>query len=107
MLAAEDPSAAQGLLLLSYPLHPPEKPHQMRTAHLPKLCVPALFVHGTCDPFGSLDEMRAALGLISAPAELLAIEGAGHDLSRGGYDDVARRTVEAWAGMMGRGGQAP
>lgn len=105
MLAAEDPLAAQGLLLLSYPLHPPDKPQQTRTAHLPKLRAPALFVHGSRDPFGSLDEMLAALGLISAPAELLAIEGAGHDLSRGGYDGVARRTVEAWVSLMGRGGQ--
>src|SRR6266478_2202291 len=44
MLAAEDPAVARALLLLSYPLHPPEKPHQLRTAHLPKLRIPALFV---------------------------------------------------------------
>jgi predicted alpha/beta-hydrolase family hydrolase len=107
MLAAEDPSVAHALLLLSYPLHPPEKPQQMRTAHLPQLRVPALFVHGSRDPFGSLEEMQAALGLISAPAELLAIEGAGHDLSRGGYDEVASRTVEAWVKLMDRSRQAP
>jgi len=100
MLAAEDPSVAEALLLLSYPLHPPEKPQQLRTLHLPKLQVPALFIHGTRDPFGSLDEIRAALALIAAPAELLAIEGAGHDLSRGGYDTVARRTVEAWGKLI-------
>jgi hypothetical protein len=51
--------------------------------------------------------MHAALGLISAPAELLAIECAGHDLSRGGYDGVAHRTVEAWVKLMERSGQAP
>ena len=107
MLAAEDPSVAHALLLLSYPLHPPEKPQQLRAAHLSKLRIPALFVHGSRDPFGSLDEMHAALGLISAPAELLAIEGAGHDLSRGGYDDIAHRTVEAWVKLMDRSGQAP
>jgi uncharacterized protein len=107
MLAAEDPSVAHALLLLSYPLHPPEKPQQMRTAHLPQLRVPALFVHGSRDPFGSLEEMQTALGLISAPAELLAIEGAGHDLSRGGYDEVARRTVEAWLELLDRSRQAP
>ncbi|HXI40850.1 MAG TPA: alpha/beta family hydrolase [Bryobacteraceae bacterium] len=107
MLAAEDASVASALLLLSYPLHPPEKPRQLRTAHLPKLQVPALFVHGTRDPFGSLDEIRAALALISAPAELLAIEGAGHDLSRGGYDNAARRTVEAWGHLIERGGETP
>jgi predicted alpha/beta-hydrolase family hydrolase len=107
MLAAEDPSVAHALLLLSYPLHPPGKPQQLRTAHLPKLRIPALFVHGSRDPFGALDEMHAALGLISAPAELLVIEGAGHDLSRGGYDNVALRTVEAWGKLMDRGDGAP
>jgi len=107
MLAAEDPSVANALLLLSYPLHSPEKPQQLRTAHLPKLQVPALFVHGTRDPFGSLDEIRAALALISAPAELLAIEGAGHDLSRGGYDHLASRAIEAWGQLIERGGETP
>jgi len=106
MLAAEDAAAAQGLLLLSYPLHPPQKPQQLRTAHLPKLCVPALFVHGSRDPFGSLDEMDAALGLIAAPRELLAIEGAGHDLSRRDYDDVASRTLAAWVRLMGHSASA-
>jgi predicted alpha/beta-hydrolase family hydrolase len=107
MLASEDPSVADALLLLSYPLHPPEKPQQLRTAHLPKLQVPALFVHGSRDPFGSLDEIRAALALISAPAELLAIEGAGHDLSRGGYDNAALRTLEAWGKLIDRGRKTP
>jgi predicted alpha/beta-hydrolase family hydrolase len=107
MLAAEDPSVAHALLLLSYPLHPPEKPQQMRTAHLPQLRVPALFVHGSRDPFGSLEEIQSALGLISALTELLVIEGAGHDLSRGGYTEVARRTVAAWVKLIDRSRQAP
>lgn len=80
MLAASDPSAAQALLLLSYPLHPPGKPQQLRTAHLPKLSVPTLFVSGTKDPFGSIEEMESARALIPARTELLAIEGAGHSL---------------------------
>jgi uncharacterized protein len=61
MLAAEEPDLAAGLLLLSYPLHPPRRPARLRTAHFPKLTTPALFVHGTRDPFGSMDEMRAAV----------------------------------------------
>ncbi len=84
MLAAEDPAAADGLLLLSYPLHPPRRVEQMRTAHFPKLAMPAVFVHGSRDPFGTLDEMRSALALIPAPTMLVAIEGAGHDLKRAG-----------------------
>src|SRR5579862_753381 len=80
MLAAEQPERAAGLLLLSYPLHPPRRPADLRTAHFPQLATPALFVHGTRDPFGSIEEMRAALELIRAPHELAAIDGAGHDL---------------------------
>jgi hypothetical protein len=45
-----------------------------------------LFVHGTTDPFGTIDELRAALALIPAQTRLLPIEGAGHDLRRGRFD---------------------
>jgi len=86
ILAAEDRASSNGLLLLSYPLHPPNKPSQLRTAHFSDLEAPALFVHGTNDPFGSIAEMTAALRLISAPAKLVPIEGAGHDLARGRFD---------------------
>ncbi len=84
MLAAADPAVADGLLLLSYPLHPPRKPTQMRTAHFPQLSTPAVFAHGSRDPFGTLEEMRSALALIPSATSLLEIEGAGHDLKRAG-----------------------
>lgn len=80
MAAAQDPSLVDGLLLLSYPLHPPRKPQQLRTAHFPKLNAPALFVHGTRDPFGSVEEMEPALRLIPAATKLTTIEGGGHEL---------------------------
>lgn len=80
MLCAREPSSADGLLLLSYPLHPPRKPEQLRTAHFPRLQTRALFVHGTRDPFGSIEEMKSALALIPAETRLLPIEGAGHEL---------------------------
>lgn len=82
MLAAEQPGAADGLLLLSYPLHPPKKPDQMRTAHFHGLRTPALFVHGTSDPFGSIEELRDAIALIPAHTDVLPVEGAAHDLKR-------------------------
>ena len=84
MAAAEHPDLAAGLLLLSYPLHPPNKPEQMRTAFFPELHTPALFVHGTRDGFGSPEELREAMALIPARTDLLAVEGAGHDLKRAG-----------------------
>ena len=80
MLCAEDPGLVSALLLLSYPLHPPRKPEQQRTQHLPDLRTPTLFVAGTRDPFGSIAEMERALKMIPAKTKLLTIEGAGHDL---------------------------
>jgi predicted alpha/beta-hydrolase family hydrolase len=80
MLCAAEPYLVNGLLLLSYPLHPPRKPEQLRVKHLPELRVPALFVHGTRDPFGAIEEMGAAIALIPAKTELLKVDGAGHDL---------------------------
>jgi predicted alpha/beta-hydrolase family hydrolase len=80
MLCADQPGLVEGLLLLSYPLHPPRKPDQLRTQHLPRLQMPALFVHGTRDPFGAPGEMESALSLIPAMTLLLRIDGAGHDL---------------------------
>lgn len=86
MLAAEAPDLAQGLLLLSYPLHPPRAPERLRTEHFPRLAAPAVFVHGTADPFGSLAELDAAVATIPAKTRLLPVEGAGHDLKRGRFD---------------------
>jgi len=80
MLAASEPQLADGLLLLSYPLHPPKQPEKLRTAHFSSLQVPALFVQGVRDEFATLAEMESALALIPARKELLAITGAGHEL---------------------------
>ena len=88
MLCADQPGLVDGLLLLSYPLHPPRKPTQLRTQHLPKLQTAALFVLGTRDPFGSIEEMEAAIKLIPSKAELIAVDGAGHEL---GFKGKARR----------------
>jgi uncharacterized protein len=88
MLAAATPGLVERLLLLSYPLHPPEKPEQMRTAHFPSLTTPALFVSGERDGFGTKVEMEAALRLIPVTTELLIVAGVGHALM------TARNRVE-------------
>jgi uncharacterized protein len=80
MLIAEEPELVDGLLLLSYPLHPPRKPGELRTKHFPGLRTPALFAHGTRDPFGTIAEMKAALECIPARNELFEVKGAGHEL---------------------------
>jgi predicted alpha/beta-hydrolase family hydrolase len=91
MAAAECGELAGALLLLSYPLHPPHKPEQMRTVFFPELRTPALFVHGTADPFGAVDELRAAVTAIPAHTDLLAVEGAGHDLKSAPAADILAR----------------
>jgi predicted alpha/beta-hydrolase family hydrolase len=100
MLAAESPELADRLLLLSYPLHAPGKPGQLRTAHFPKLRTPVLFVHGTRDPFGSSEEFQAAIKLIPAPVQMLEIDGAGHDLGRN-HASLADKIAAAFLGLDG------
>ena len=80
MLLADAPGLAQGLLLLAYPLHPPGRPERRRTEHLITLRTPTVFVHGTRDPFGFIDELDEARGMMPGPTRLLAVREAGHDL---------------------------
>lgn len=80
MLLADAPGLAHGLLLLAYPLHPPGRPERRRTEHLITLRTPTVFVHGTRDPFGFIDELDEARGMMPGPTRLLAVRDAGHDL---------------------------
>ena len=101
MLAAEEKQLIPGLLLLSYPLHPPRKPSALRTGHFPQLTTPALFVHGSRDPFGSLEELGSALRLIPAPNMLLKIPGAGHDLLSGNAAILPEQITKAFQTFFG------
>ena len=103
MLAAKEPQVADGLLLLSYPLHPPRKPQQLRTDHFPLLRTRSLFVHGTRDGFGSREEMQSALKLIPAEAKLVTIDAAGHELlSKKNREELMRAVCENFAEWLGR-----
>ena len=84
MAAAENHALADALLLLSYPLHPPKKPDQMRTSFFPEWRTPALFVHGTEDPFATIAELTEATKAIPAPIEILPVDRTGHDLKKAG-----------------------
>jgi uncharacterized protein len=86
MVVAEKPQPVDVLTLFSYPVHPPGKPERARTEHLPDIAVPTVFTHGTSDPFGTLDEVRAAAALIPAPSEIVEITGARHDLGSKNLD---------------------
>jgi uncharacterized protein len=99
MLAASQPALVDALLLLSYPLHPPKRPMELRTAHWPSLQTRALFVHGTRDGFGTIEEMTAALKLIPAATRLLTIESAGHELMTArNRDQLPQIIVRTFAG---------
>ena len=88
MLCADQRDLVGGLVLCSYPLHPPGKPEQLRVQHLPKVQVPVLFVEGTHDAFATIAEIESARKLIPARTALLQVEGAGHDL---GFKRKSRR----------------
>jgi predicted alpha/beta-hydrolase family hydrolase len=79
-MAVADGLSVDVLTLFSYPLHPPGKPERARTEHLPRIGAPTVFTHGTSDPFGTIDELRAAAALIAAPTEVVEVTGGRHDL---------------------------
>jgi uncharacterized protein len=102
ILLSEEPQLVDALLLLSYPLHPPGKPTQLRTSHFPKLRTPAVFVHGTSDPFGTIEEMRVALKLIPARHALFQVYGAAHDLLvKKAPGDLPSRVLSEFQGFVG------
>jgi hypothetical protein len=77
-VAAEEPEGIAGLVLLGYPLHPPGRPEQLRTKHLPAIAVPMLIVQGARDTFGTPDELRPVLRTLKAKTELYVVEAGDH-----------------------------
>jgi uncharacterized protein len=100
MVVAESAQPVDLLTLFSYPVHPPGKPERARIEHLPNIAVPTVFTHGTSDPFGTLDELRAAAALIGAPTDVVEITGARHDLGSKTLD-VPALAVDAALGLLG------
>jgi hypothetical protein len=80
-MAVAEGLRAAGLVLVSYPLHPPGRPDKLRTEHFPLLDVPCLFVSGTRDAFASPAELEAATALIAGPVTQLFVDG-DHGLKR-------------------------
>jgi uncharacterized protein len=102
MLAASDPTIAEALLLLSYPLHPPKRPDELRTNHFPDLRTPAFFVHGASDGFATHAEIEAALKLTPARTEQLSIPNAGHELiSPRNRAELPESIVKAFLSFVG------
>ncbi len=78
-MAVAEGLPAAGLLLLSYPLHPPAKPENLRVAHFGAINVPCLFISGDRDRFGTPAEFAAHLPAIPAPVTTHWLENQGHD----------------------------
>lgn len=99
-MAVADGLPAAGLVLISYPLHPPGRPEKARTEHLPALDVPCLFVSGTRDAFGTPTELETATKVIPGDVTHVWIEGGDHGLRR--KDAAVAEAVRAWVGELAR-----
>ncbi len=91
---------ADGLVALSYPLHPSGKPTQLRAEPLFRIICPMLFVQGTRDATCRVDRMQAVLRRIGAPHELVVVEDSDHKLDlikRSGrtQEEVRQEVIEA------------
>lgn len=96
----QQPLASVGLVLVSYPLHPPGKPERLRVEHFPRLHVPCLFVSGTKDTFGTPDELTQWTATIPGPVTHHWVQGKGHDLK--GADAEVAEVVATWVAELGR-----
>jgi predicted alpha/beta-hydrolase family hydrolase len=92
-MAVADGLPAAGLVLLSYPLHPPGRPERLRVAHFPAIDVPVLFVCGDHDPFGTPEELAEHAATIPGPVTQVTLSGA-HDLR--GRDTEVAQAVKDW-----------
>jgi uncharacterized protein len=103
-VAAADGDSIAGLVFLGYPLHPPGRPDKLRSAHLPQVRAPILFVQGSRDTFGTPDELAPILKTLQVPAELVVIEDGDHSfkvrksapLSQAAVFDFILHAVERW-----------
>ncbi len=100
MAAAEGLEIA-GLVLLSYPLHPPGKPDTLRVDHFGDIDVPCLFVSGNNDPFGSPEEFAEQVGAIAGPVTTLFLEGGRHDPKNAAQRAEIVDTVVNWTNSLG------
>ena len=93
-MAAAGGVEADGLILISYPLHPPGRPESLRTDHFPSIHVPTLFISGTRDAFARPDELVAATKAIPSKVTHSWIDNGDHGLKN--HDGELVRLVQAW-----------
>lgn len=90
----DDPLQVGGLVLVSYPLHPPKKPDALRIEHLPRVAVPTLCVSGTLDNFGTPQELQNAFSVVPGKVTWSWIEKGRHELAR--KDSEVAQHVRTW-----------
>ena len=95
---ADDPLQVAGLVLVSYPLHPPKKPTTLRTEHLPRVAVPTLCVSGTRDDFGTPEELLGAFAVVPGPVTWEWVQDARHELAR--KDEHVAGVVSDWVSAL-------
>lgn len=78
-----------GLVCLSYPLHPPRRPTELRISALLHLGIPVLFTSGTKDTFCRKDLMEAVLNKMGTDKTMHWIPGADHELKIHSKQDSA------------------
>ena len=96
-MAVAEGLPAAGLVLVSYPLHPPGKPDQLRTDHFPAVDVPCLFVSGRNDAFGTPEELERATAAIPGAVTHVWLEGS-HGLK--GRDARVAEAVQRWVSQL-------
>jgi predicted alpha/beta-hydrolase family hydrolase len=96
-LAVAEGLPAKGLVLLSYPLHPPGKPDQLRVEHFPQLRLPCLFISGQRDPFGTPEEFQRELAAIPGAVTQVWLPG-DHDPK--GKDPSILAAVKEWISSL-------
>ena len=90
----QDPLVVAGLVCIGYPLHPPKKLDQLRTAHLPNVTAKTLFISGTKDEFGTPAELQSAWSLLAQPPSTHLIENGRHELK--GADEMVATIIAEW-----------
>jgi predicted alpha/beta-hydrolase family hydrolase len=100
----QDPLDVAGVVLISYPLHPPGKPEKRRTEHLPLLTTPTLCVSGTKDNFGTPAELKEAFAATQTIVTWHWIENGRHELARRDSEVavVIREWIDELSQMMPR-----
>ena len=89
-----DPLEVAGLVLVSYPLHPPKKPDALRIEHLPRVSVPTLCVSGTKDNFGTPEELETAFAVVVGDVTWSWIDNGRHELAKA--DAAVAQRIAAW-----------